>query len=349
MKHEFRINNFDLLRIFAATEVMLQHSFYHLNIPVPFWFTVFQNFEGVPMFFVISGYLISSSYERRSDLKNYFTNRFLRIYPGLWACILLTVITASIVGGINFFNAHAPIWFVSQLVGVIYTPQFLLHYGFGSYNGSLWTIPIELQFYIVLPVIYFFIAKFRKKNLDIFLLLLFFISLAYVIKISFPDMSGEHEAKMTKLIRYSFLPNFYMFLTGVALQRFKAYKSRIIYGKGLFWVVGFLLFAYFIPPFSAKFILSSLLLSVTTISLAYTFPGISKKLLRGNDISYGVYIYHGLLLNIIIELKGLNNMISLLVLYPTTYLIAFISWKFVEKPMLKKKKSTINTAEMPLN
>jgi hypothetical protein len=41
---------------------------------------------------------------------------------------------------VNFLNRQTPIWFGSQLVGLIYTPQFMKHFGFGSYNGSLWTL-----------------------------------------------------------------------------------------------------------------------------------------------------------------------------------------------------------------
>ena len=193
MKPEFKINNFDLIRIFAASQVMVQHSCLHLEVPIPFWLSVIENFQGVPMFFVISGFLISSSYERNNNLKNYFTNRVLRIYPGLWACVLLTIITAAVFGGINFFNMHTPVWLVSQMTGVIYTPQFLSGYGFGSYNGSLWTIPIELQFYIVLPVIYLLVSKFIKKNAAIFILLLLFILIAYGLNILYPGMGGINE------------------------------------------------------------------------------------------------------------------------------------------------------------
>ena len=85
MEKGFRVNNFDLLRIFAATEVLLLHSFTHLKLPFPVWFKVLANFPGVPMFFVMSGFLISASYERNGELKNYFRNRILRIYPALWA------------------------------------------------------------------------------------------------------------------------------------------------------------------------------------------------------------------------------------------------------------------------
>ena len=95
MTKEFKINNFDLLRLFAALEVVLLHSYPHLNLPYPAFFNVILNFPGVTMFFVMSGFLISASLERNNDLRVYFKNRAFRIFPALWACIILTVIVIA--------------------------------------------------------------------------------------------------------------------------------------------------------------------------------------------------------------------------------------------------------------
>jgi len=343
MSHEFKLNNFDLIRIFAASQVMVQHSCAHLNIRTPFFLSVIDNFQGVPIFFVISGYLISSSFERNGTLKNYLTNRFLRIYPGLWACILLTLLTASIFGGINFLNAQTPPWLLAQMIGLIYTPHFLSAYGFGSYNGSLWTIPIELQFYLVLPILYYLLYRAGRKNAAVLVALLVFVSIAYLLNIAFPGMGGLNESKTGKLFRYTFMPQFYIFLTGVSLQRLKAHQSGLIYGKGLYWAAAYLLFNYIVPDFSAKFLASSLILAITTISLAYTLPHVSHRLLNGTDISYGVYIYHGIILNILVQFNYLNNVYYLFMLFIATYVMAFLSWTFIEKPILRRKRKTINT------
>jgi peptidoglycan/LPS O-acetylase OafA/YrhL len=344
---DFRINNFDLLRIFAATQVMVMHSLSHLKIPIPSWLMVLDHFPGVPIFFVISGFLISASYERNSNLKIYFTNRFLRIYPGLWSCIILTVITVSIFGHVNFVSFEALKWFLFQLIGVIYTPGFLSDYGFGSYNGSLWTIPIELQFYVILPVLYKFVSAKNKMG-DLFLYIL--AGLFFLVTLGlfhyFPGIwRSENVTKWEKMLRYSFIPHYYLFLAGVIFQRLKIYASTLIYNKGLLWLAAYLLFSYLVPEFPGKYFVGGLLLGILTISMAYSVPKLSHKLLHGNDISYGVYIYHGMIVNIIVELNHFNEPKYFYLLFVLSYLLAFLSWKFIEKPSLRRKKSTIHSTK----
>ena len=100
---DFRVNNFDLLRLIAAIQVVIAHSLRHLQMDLPApWGALLDCFPGVPIFFVISGYLVSSSYERAPSLKAYLRNRCLRIYPGLWVCLMVTMVVATIVDGVNF-------------------------------------------------------------------------------------------------------------------------------------------------------------------------------------------------------------------------------------------------------
>ena len=74
--------------------------------------------------------------------------------------------------------------------------------------------------------------------------------------------------------------------------------------------------------------------------MAYTLPQTAKKLLRGNDISYGIYIYHGLLLTIIVQMKWQPN-INLAMVIAAAYVLGYLSWIFIEKPFIKRKKQTI--------
>jgi peptidoglycan/LPS O-acetylase OafA/YrhL len=353
-QNEFKVNNFDLLRLIAATQVIADHYFQHLNIPIS---KASQNilylFPGVPMFFVISGYLISASLERNSNLLIYFKNRALRIFPGLWGVILVTIIVFSFTG-VSFFSRQVITWLPAQLAGLIYTPAFLANYGFGSYNGSLWTLPIELQFYIVLPICYFLAPK-NKINIWFYWLLALFtiLNLAIFLYLHYQygyKIGDDFTGFIPKLISYLFVPYFYLFLIGVVLQRLQIYKSRFIRNRALYWVIGYILFSLLLSTvidplqyytaYSLFLVIKNVLLAFTIISMAYTLPNTASKLLHTNDMSYGIYIYHGLILTVLVQLK-LTGYVNLFMVIAATYVLAWLSWIFIEKPFIKKKEKTI--------
>jgi peptidoglycan/LPS O-acetylase OafA/YrhL len=339
---QFSSNNFDLLRILAATQVLYFHTIFHLKIDAPAWSLVFHYFPGVPVFFVISGYLVSASYERSEGLTHYFWKRFLRIYPGLWICLGLTAIVAFGFG-FDVFHPQGIAWFVTQMAGFIYTPDFLAHFGFGSYNGSLWTIPIELQFYIIMPVVYLLAVRARLPNVVFFVILVVFVIISFFAAVYLPD-TGTPKQITEKLFNYLFVRHFFMFMAGVVLQRLGAHKSKVIVGKGFLWLAAYLLFCYTVPSSAASLVLSELILAVCTVSLAYTIPGIANKLLRGNDISYGVYIYHGLIINIMITMHLLQRIEYLLVVWVGTYFAGYLSWVLVERRFLRRKREQLKTS-----
>ena len=112
----FRANNFDLIRLFAATQVMLFHGAAHLHLSVPFPLSVLAPFPGVPIFFVTSGFLIAASYDRSADLADYARRRVLRLAPGLWGCI---AVTSAILLALGYKVATGAglTWVVAQMFG----------------------------------------------------------------------------------------------------------------------------------------------------------------------------------------------------------------------------------------
>ncbi|MBC7399228.1 MAG: acyltransferase [Mucilaginibacter sp.] len=335
---EFKVNNFDLLRLMAATQVVFDHFYEHIR-PTTFSFYLNETrylFPGVPVFFMISGYLISASLERSHNLGIYFKNRALRIFPGLWGCLFLTVIVFSITG-VNFLNLQAFKWLPAQMVGIIYTPGFLSNYGFGSYNGALWSITVELQFYVVLPILYMLIPKKSAIYWFLGLIVVFAIAFYFFRTHNFPHQNA---------IGFTFVPHIYLFLVGVVFQKLQIYKSKFIFNKAHYWVAAYLLYIYGVSgfllpvsPLTYTFIKNGLL-GFIIISIAYTLPGIAKKILGTNDISYGIYIYHGLIMTVIVQLK-LAGSVNLFMILVATYAAATLSWLFIERPFIKRKEKTI--------
>lgn len=338
-QRDFRVNNFDLLRILAAIQVLVIHTMHRLEIPIPVWLKPLEWFPGVPIFFCISGYLVSASLERQQGIGRYFRNRFLRIYPGLWVCV---TVTAILVLALGYRPAHPMdfLWLPMQFVGIIFTPHFLEQFGTGTYNGSLWTIPIELQFYLMLPLVYRFRSAFRLGKAGFFLIFAFFVGVTFALPALLPGFNTDAENSLDKLLRYSFIPSFYMFLLGVLLQRLQVYRLRLFAGKGFYWVVAYGALRWAIPVADtvARDVLCSLALGLTVISAAYTLPTLGEFLLRGQDISYGVYIYHGLIINLLVGLKMPSNPYQVGIVLIGAVTLASLSWKFVEEPFLRKKR-----------
>jgi peptidoglycan/LPS O-acetylase OafA/YrhL len=345
----FRENNFDLIRFIAATQVALVHMIHHLDIEIPDNLLNFLGvFPGVPIFFVVSGYLISASWERKPITRIYLTNRFLRIYPALWFALIVSIISVFLFYKTNFEFKSFFVWVMAQSSIVqFYNPPFLRDYGVGVLNGSLWTIPVELQFYIILPFLYLLIKKTRGNKL-IYSAILFFL-IVNQFQVSMLNENGN--IFIFKLFGVTVFPYLYIFLFGVFFQKNILKLKKYFVNKFYYWITAYLFFSFIfgcigivnsgnhINPFL------SLILASMVISFAYSFTGLSDKILKGNDVSYGIYIYiyHMIFVNIFISLNYNQNIYSMILCYVITLSMSFFSWKFIEHPCLKLKNYSLKS------
>lgn len=348
-------NNFDLLRLLAAIQVALLHSAEHLDIDLGdgVFSLVLELFPGVPLFFFISGYLISLSYERKPDLKVYTVNRLLRIYPALLLCIFVSILSVALFGYFQEANATLSgflIWVFAQVtVGQFYNPEFMRGYGVGVLNGSLWTITVELQFYILVPLMYRYLPRDRKLfDAAVLLLALFFVVInGFFLRI--PESFDENI--LLKLFKVSFIPWFYMFLVGVMFQRYHQKLYSLLAGKVIWILMFYLVVSLFLANrFGYGFgnsisPISYFLLAGLVFSAAHTLPTLSRRLLGGHDISYGVYIYHMPIVNALIYfgLQGELKHLALALFLSITF--ALLSWKLIEVPALRLKPHSLSPQE----
>ena len=224
ISNKHTVNNFDLLRLFAASQVVLFHASSHLEHSYSF----LSLFPGVPIFFFLSGFLIYGSYESSSENKNpilnFYFKRVLRLYPGLWACLLFSIFlvwNSGYLENIALNIKEIALWFVAQMTAFqFYNPDFLRGFGVGALNGALWTISVELQFYLLVPLVH---KLMQQKKVFIFSTIVIFIifnmSNAYL---------NDQDNIVLKLINVSFAPWFYMFLVGAFFAKFKEYISSVL-------------------------------------------------------------------------------------------------------------------------
>lgn len=341
MNHS-RQNNFDLIRLFAATQVLLQHSYIHFGVGSDsLLLRLLAPLPGVPIFFVISGYLISAAWERNPDVLAFLRNRFLRIYPGLWVCFLVSLASVFLLSNPAFELEHFLVWVLAQLtMGQFYNPDFLRFYGVGSLNGSLWSIPVELQFYLVLPAVYwtFNAVRWSRKVLAASFVVLVLINVLYS-HFATPAISLPQ-----KLAGVTLAPYLFVFLIGMALHREQSFVERVLRGKVLWFAVGYAAliasYSWLGIPYRGVSVFTAVPLALLVISAAYTKPDLSARLLGGNDISYGIYIYHMVWVNAVIHMGLWRPVENLLIATAMTFVCAYLSWRVVERPCLLRKKQT---------
>lgn len=350
---KLRNNNFDIIRLIAALQVVILHTKEHLKIENEILDLISNNFlrffPGVPIFFVISGFLIYSSYERNNNnISQYIVNRCLRIFPALWICFLLTLLLLFIDFEGNLFIESPKeilMWSIGQLTFFqFYTPDILRFWGVGSPNGSLWTITVEIQFYVLIPLIYYIFSRFKQIWKPF--ILIFLISVSANVLIFSYKLHGE--SMIEKLGSVFILPYLYYFLIGILFKKYWNSVSALF--KNKFWVwstlylIYILIFHYLLDfnvtsywVHSPLNLFADILLAGCTLSLSFSFIGIGQKILNGNDISYGIYIYHMLVVNFLVQRNLLGEEIFLFVVIIITILLASVSWLFIEKKALESK------------
>jgi peptidoglycan/LPS O-acetylase OafA/YrhL len=339
-------DNFDLLRLLVSMLVLARHGLYRLHIDTPGWWHFFDFFPGVPIFFVVSGFLVSASFERNPDLLRYAGNRARRLFPGLWVCVALTILAATYFG-FDFLHPAGLLWAATQLVGLIYTPDFLDAFGSGTYNGALWTIPVSLQFYVALPLIYLLLRKARSFDRGLLLLWLAALALALVFRPRIAAVEGGAEPLDLKLLRYSLVPHLYLFLMGMLLRRFRVHESPLLRGKALYWLAGYVTLMFLVPDSPVKLVFLPVLLSFVMLSVAFSAGGLTRGALRRHDISYGVFIYHGLVINVFVELGLTGSGLHLLAVALVTVVLALFSWHFIESPFLGRRTRVQSAVPAP--
>jgi peptidoglycan/LPS O-acetylase OafA/YrhL len=341
----WRVNNFDLVRLLAALQVAIVHMIGSLQLSGPTVGIVgfgLQLFPGVPVFFLISGVLISRSFEQSASVREYYRNRCLRIFPALWICLLVTVgvILACGVGALGVApTSEWLIWWADQMSGLEAYPT--------AFNPSLWTIPVELEFYLLLPAIYA-LLKLREQRRNALLLSLLAASLA--IRLACVNGAPLSRIGVAALLVPTVVPHLWMFLSGVLAQRNWASIRHLFVGQFHWWLLGYVIVRALVARFHvalggleihpALFVL----LSGVVLSGAMSGRSLSNRLLRHNDISYGTYIYHMLVVNLMVQYAAPASAWSVAIALAASLALAALSWRLVEMPFLAQKHHSVQTA-----
>ena len=332
-------NNFDLIRLVLALVVFLFHVS-ELTGKNEFHFMIhFANASvAVHSFFIVSGFLIFMSYERSKSVKQYFSKRLKRIAPGYIAVILLCFLFLSLLSklpAIQYFSSPESAKYLLANLSMLNfihpnLPGVFDGHRYTSVNGALWTIKVELAFYLIVPII----ARFCKITKPVAVLtIIFILSAVYFFAATLLYKQSGDPIYLT-LQRQ--LPGQLMFFAGGALiyyyfELFKRYSVAILIPA----VFGFLLYdpaSYLLYP------VYSVSLSVIVIYLALIFPYMGH-IARYGDLSYGIYIWHFPIIQTFISMGFFDSKpwIAFIFVSVTILAVSMISWHLIEKPFLSEK------------
>ena len=283
------INNFNSTINGTRGLAILSVLLFHLE------FSIFKGgFVGVDVFFVISGYLISTSVipkieSKKFSFREYFERRFKRILPSYFLVIVISFILISII----FINTH----YKYSLKETFYSLLFFQNFYYWDQSGyfglenlykpllNTWSLAIELQFYFFFP---FLFILMRKK-------IIFLIILSLLLSIIYSDRNFSYFIIPTRFFEFGI--GILCFL----IQRIKKEQSTTIISNSFFiFGILFIIFSIFYLDSEKTFPGLNALFPCLGAGMVIYYSNLTKlNYLLDNkflnffgDISYSLYLIH---------------------------------------------------------
>jgi len=342
-------NNFDFLRLVFALSVIITHSVIlsgsGLQDPLQYLTSGQFSFSdlGLAGFFTISGYLVFESLKRSNSIFEYYKKRVLRIYPGLLVALIVTMMVGAIVSDLNakhYFTESLTYKYILLKLSMFLRPNGLPEVFTGNpfpneANGSLWTIPYEFLFYVLLSSVYFIRNKAHTVLLALGCIYLLAILIYYGKGSIVPGATYYYIDKPFRFFRFDPFFSFgFYFCSGAILTNFKVflkvYKVQILM-MGMLLSVIFVMQNIFVV--ASHFVLPVLIISFGILQTKW----VNNLAVKIGDLSYGIYIYAFLIQQTLVHYFPLNYFELAICTIPLSFLVGYLSWNYIEKPFLKLK------------
>lgn len=332
-------NNFDFIRLFAAVLVIFSHS-YPLTLGSDEYELLFRLTKGeltfgnlaVYIFFIVSGFLITMSFDKTKDVIYYSKSRIIRIFPALIFVVLLTtfiigplVTTLSVKSYFSQYETYNYLKMISLTVWVDKLPGVFVGNELQSVNGSLWTLGFEVAFYIVVGLL-----GILKSLNKIVIFTLFYLSL--VLSFFGPPSWLNYGEYFGVTFDYQLVNLFRFFSAGMLIYLF---RDKIIINKSFaIFSLAMLITSYLMGQFILGFLFFG-----SYLLFYFAFVPIKKisNINKFGDFSYGLYIYAFPIQQTVSYLYDISPFLNFVISLPLTLLCAFISWHLVEKRFMKLK------------
>lgn len=348
---EGRLKGFDGIRGLAVLSVVLTHAGVFHGLKQAGFLSKDQMVlvagrTGVQGFFVLSGFLITMllirEYERTRSISlyNFYVRRTLRIFPLYFACIFC--LTAISLVGPEITN-----W-TSLAYAFTYTYNFIPREAYSEVIGHTWSLAVEEHFYLVWPFL-FSLTFVTKKRFLVALLVVFSLStlLSSNVFSGVFQLNGEYFVD-----RWSFIAG-----NGIALGCLLALLlcsgarsddwRRVLGHKGALALATVLYLNSLYLPGNPYFIGWYLRGIAIALFVSWVFLNQDNRITQWLEfaplkyiglISYGIYMYQGLLLSTVStrtegQVWPPDTMTGLFILC----IVAPLSFHFFEKPLMRLK------------
>jgi len=350
---------------FGRDQLPWVHNFRSLNVPRSFLPLIPASFgwAGVAVFFVVSGFCIHLSFSRSPQWSSFFWRRFFRIYP----VYLVTLLFFAFVFNPTRLHTHSS-WGLNDLVSHI----FLVHNlgtSIYSINPSYWSIGLEVQLYLLYPVLMFLAARFGWRRT---LIAVAFIEIAFRLAIASEALLPGKD--LPNYIAVS--PFGYWFSWSIGAYLAERHVRGLAFSVPKYYIytsgVAAVAVTFFKPLYSFSFMLFALFTaSIVAYSLQNGAPKIPAPhvllthLANVGMWSYSLYLWHQplvaaiprLLLRIApgVHFDPLIKFACCLLLWIVVVPISRLSYKYFELPSIEfgkrfysRSRKQIQPAEAPL-
>ena len=339
-----RRNNFDGLRLVLAVMVLVDHGFVmrtgdHQHT----WGRSALGDFGVDGFFILSGLLITRSYLKLDSFPRFAWHRVLRIMPGFLVCLLVTALVVAPLAAVltgrpasSAFLAEPTAWrYVWVNAGLLinqYEIAGLLSDNPNPlvFNGALWTLSLEALCYALVGLLGF-VAILRRARWVV-------PALAAVLWV----LTLLQEAGVEVLIGDDTLRLVLAFLVG---------SSAWLYADRIPMTGPLMLLAVIVTLGSIAALENYRILGLVPAAYVLIWLGTCLPWTRslGRDLSYGIYIYHWPVLQLLAATSLVSAPVPLFILLggALTSLLALASWHGIEHPALRQKHRALPWSKSP--
>ncbi|WP_428332400.1 acyltransferase family protein [Novosphingobium sp.] len=333
---------FDLMRLALSMLIVIDHCYEFAtghHTPLTFWHPAAYTLLG--LFFALSGFLVTGSAERTNSLKVFLSFRAFRLVPALAVEVFVSaLLIGPFVTSLPFMSYIISPSFIRYFGNILGHVQTTLPGVFGApadqdgvMNINLWTLKPEFVCYLVMSLL--LATSSLKKNRVVIMTTILFLMTAFISVMGVYDSINEH-------FRWHLLV--LAFLSGSV---FYLYRYIIPYS-----MIGAILCIAISIGILQTFDQRLAIIAVPLVAYATVCIGMTKlplpKIFKSGDYSYGIYLYGYPLSQLImwvspVKLGFFSLSAAALV---ASFLVAALSWHFVEKPVLALRKKIFGKSKV---